>query len=314
MDTQIYTALSSLEVKLNNLLSSITSSATASGAPAAALSLLEADDDLTNTLQTLRAHQSNHLKILRLRNEAQDLEDKVKNTVRDVITLGSEISTCRANDGSTSDSDEDSEDENDDTDMGGVPEGPGAQKRNEVDYKLLLDFARRISRYNTQAAADVASGLPAKLPEARRREPLPESSDEPQQGKTGVGVAALSQETVNWLDETTNWLKSASQLPFPSEENIRMGLMGQLHAASAEGKDPEQEIVRMIATAEGKLDENETKSHAPGGPEGSFEPRTSVNPTAEFSLAHDTKKGTPPPSKQKAKLDLDLYDPDDDDA
>ncbi|PGH13511.1 hypothetical protein AJ79_03642 [Helicocarpus griseus UAMH5409] len=344
MDTQLLTPLTSLETRLNNLLMSIISSPTAAGAPAAALALLEADDALSSALDTLHTHQANYVKILRLRAEALSLEERVRDIVREVESVGNEIdAACQRETGASEDSEsseEDSEGE-EDTQMGGVGDGSSGRgkgsRRNEVDYKLLVNFARRISRYNSEAAADAGAGSPTKTPPGEEQSQLQQKGVNEggangeaveragsgvgangQQAK-GVGVAALSQETVSWLNETANWSRDISRMPFPSEERIRMGVMGQLLAASSEGLDVEKEIERMIHASQGgggagvPASENVTgmdevvgvgedmsasgrgHDHVGGGGVG----RADVGVPA----------GRPKP---KPVLDLDLYDPDED--
>ncbi|PGH23587.1 hypothetical protein AJ80_02367 [Polytolypa hystricis UAMH7299] len=320
MEVQLLDTLSSLEAKLNNLLTSITSSPTASGAPAAAAALLNADDALTNALQTLRIHQSNHAKILRLRSEAQDLEERVKGIVREVMTLGEEISTTCHGDRS----DSESEAEGEDTQMGGVAEEGGNRKsKNEVDYKLLLNFARRISRYNTEAAADASAGMPVKSSQSPTGEGNMDKAQEGgeasesalQQAQSGVGVAALSKEAVSWLDETANWSRDASQLPYPSEDHIRMGLMGHLQAASVDGKDPEKEAERMVLAAEGGGDV--TVSQGAEGMVTGVAEGGSASDTGHTAIdtvqGHGPRRSVAEAVKPKSMLDLDLYDPDEDD-
>lgn len=320
MEAQLLATLSSLEAKLNNLLSSITSSPTAAGAPTAATALLNADDALTNALQALRIHQSNHAKILQLRTEAQDLEERVKGIVREVVTLGDEISTTCHGDGSDSESDGEEED----TRMGGVIEDGGDRNvKNEVDYKLLLNFARRISRYNTEAAADAAAGVPVKSSQSPThggnmvgaQDAAGASGSALQQAQSGVGVAALSKETASWLDETANWSRDASQLPYPSEDRIRMGLMGHLQAGGADGKDPEKEAERMVLAAEGGGDpavSQGVEGPASGGTEGG-PTADSGHVTAVMGGGTGPRQTVTDPVKPKSMLDLDLYDPDEDD-
>ncbi|KAM5438474.1 hypothetical protein MferCBS31731_005051 [Microsporum ferrugineum] len=319
MDAEILTPLTSLEARLNALLTSITSTPTASGAPAATVALLEADDALSSALQTLRTHQANYARILRLRAEAVSLEERVRETVRQVGELGDEISAAAGEDEDSDDgidvdtgSDIDmSERDNDET------------QQNEVDYRLLLGFARRISKYNNEAAVDASSTrMPAKeradgdtaaeTNGMREREYGPAATH----GQTtGVGIASLPQDTVSWLDETANWTRLMSALPYPSEDRIRVGLMGHLHAtAAAEGKDVEKEVERLLMAATQKNSPKEDVGTSPQQQQqldvGIAEPViASINRQATNNSSHAAE-----PVKVKPKLDLDLYDPDDDDV
>jgi len=308
MNALVQSALTDVESKLNALLTSLTTSPTAAGAPAAAVALLEADDALTSAIETLRQHQENHAKILRLRDEAQQLEDRVKGIVRDIEGFDKDIRTAGGND-SDSDFDSDSDDE-----LGGKNSVLRGIK--EIDYKLLLDFARRISKYNHEAAADVATGVAAK------RQPTIADKDVTMTGTNGElqteenaePVASVTKNATQWLDESANVTREVYMLPYPMEERIRMGLMGQVQLAA--GGDPEKEVERLLREAEGL---------------GAAEPPAQVEPAESTKQADEAAKAAAhagsaatgmsrapapapaPKPKPKAMLDLDLYDPDDDD-
>ncbi|KAK2749122.1 hypothetical protein FQN55_003824 [Onygenales sp. PD_40] len=353
MDTHLLTPLSTLETKLNNLLMSIISSPTAAGAPAAALALLEADDALSSALTTLHTHQANYAKILRLRAEATALEERVREIVRGIEGVRSEIDVaCGGESGSESDSESEGEDgdegQNDgdrdidaDTRMGGVSSAGARARapRNEVDYKLLLDFARRISRYNSEAAADAAAGIPAdadgqqqQLQQQQRGVGTSDTQEKETEKEqpTGVGVAALSQETVSWLDETANWSRDLSKMAYPSEDRIRMGVMGQLQAAAADGVDAEAEIERMMRAEQGgggggggevgveeqgAMDEVVGIGEEPVSGAGQGHAQGQMGGVGRDTAMGGMGGGGGGPAKPKPKpmLDLDLYDPDEDD-
>jgi uncharacterized protein (UPF0335 family) len=305
MNALVQSALTDVESKLNALLTSLTTSPTAAGAPAAAVALLGADDALTSAIETLRQHQENHAKILRLRAEAQHLEDRVKDIVRDIEGFDKDIRKACGND-SDSDFDSDSDDE-----LGGKESV--LRRINEIDYKLLLDFARRISKYNHEAATAT---------DAVKRQPAIADKDVTMTGTNGEQqtsddtepVASVTKNATQWLDDSANVTREVYMLPYPMEERIRMGLMGQVQLAA--GTDPEKEVERLLREADGL---------------GAAEPPAPVEPTesteqadeAAKAAAHAGSKATgmprahapapAPKSKPKAMLDLDLYDPDDDD-
>ncbi|KAL2869707.1 uncharacterized protein BJX67DRAFT_346853 [Aspergillus lucknowensis] len=321
MNAEFQSALSTFENKLNALVTSLTTSPAASGAPAAALNLLTADDQLTSTIDTLKQHQNNYARILQLRAEAQSLEEKVKDIVRLVVRYEQDIRAACGDDGTDSDSDYDS-DELEDFDMTAkeaknTMEAPNteSQRRKEVDYKLLLDFARRISKYNHEAAADAAAG------KMRGKPSIPGHDTE----MTGVGtnggspdaepVAAVTKDATSWLDESANMTRQAYMLPYPMEERIRLGLMGQIQLAAAEGRpgfDPDQEVERLIREAEG-VGVADTVAPAPAGEETKRVDEAAKAAVNAGSSAAVGIGAAPPPPKPKATLDLDLYDPDEDD-
>ncbi|PYH79197.1 hypothetical protein BO82DRAFT_385256 [Aspergillus uvarum CBS 121591] len=355
MNTQAHTTLSTLESALHTLLTTLTTSPTASGAPAAALSLLAADDALTSTIDVLRVHQRNYARLLGLRAEAQALEEKVRGIVREVVEYEGVVRGVCGDSDSESDSDEEDDTDLDseagweegdgDTEMQGT-DGLGAGKKTklrgvkEVDYKLLLDFARRISKYNHQAAADAAAGVEERV--AARRG----SAQDAEMGGMGAGagaggangagdatapapadaepVAEVTKGATSWLDESAQLARQVYMLPYPMEDRIRMGLMGQIQLVAAEGRpgfQVEAEVERMIREAEG-LGVAAPVAAAPG-PEVAEQARHADEAARAAAAAGSSAASATttvggsgsarPPAKPKATLDLDLYDPDEDD-
>ncbi|KAL3454945.1 vitamin-D-receptor interacting mediator subunit 4-domain-containing protein [Aspergillus heterothallicus] len=318
MNTTFQTALTTFETSLNALLTSLTTSPTASGAPTAALNLLTADDSLSTTIDTLKQHQANYARILELRAEAQGLEERVKDIVRLVVRYEADVREICGDDEDSEEEDYDSEDlDGDELQVGGSLDAVrSSTKRKEIDYKLLLDFARRISKYNHEAAADAAAGK-------MRAQPALTGPDRDTE-MTGMGangaspdaepVAAVTKDATSWLDESANMTRQAYMLPYPMEDRIRLGLMGQIQLAAAEGRpgfDPDTEVERLIREAEG-LGSVDAVVPAHTGDE-----PTRVNEAAKAavhagSVAAGGMGAAAPPPKPKATLDLDLYDPDED--
>ncbi|KXG53298.1 Mediator complex, subunit Med4 [Penicillium griseofulvum] len=309
MNALVQSALTDVESKLNALLTSLTTSPTAAGAPAAAVALLDADDVLTSAIETLRQHQENYAKILRLRNEAQQLEEQVKGIVGDIDGFDKEIRTaCGDNGDSDSDFDSDSDDE-----LGGKKSLLRGIK--EIDYRLLLDFARRISKYNHEAAADAATGI------VKRQEGTAladkdvtmtgTNGDQPTE-EGAEPVASVTKNATQWLDESANVTRQVYMLPYPMEERIRMGLMGQIQLTA--GEDSEKEVERLLREAEG------LGAAEPPAPVELAESTKQAGEAAKAAAhAGSLAAGMPrahapaPKPKPKAMLDLDLYDPDEDD-
>ncbi|KAL1982582.1 hypothetical protein VTN96DRAFT_1168 [Rasamsonia emersonii] len=342
MNAQIFEALDGLESKLSALLSSLTTSPTAASAPAAAAALLEADDAVSSALDTLRTHQANYAKILRLRAEAESLEERIKSTVRDIAGIGKEIAVTTGDDDDDDDDasdtetdteseDEDERDENLMTDGRGEQQGRrrhGRKKRKEVDYRLLLDFARRISKYNKQAAADAAAGVGARPIKKLQKDGDTEMTDvNGDAHATGPGphegpdepVPSVTKEAAKWLDESADQARQVYMIPYPSEDRIRMGVMGQLQMAAAERQiDPEKEAERMVREAEGIALAGDIPEQI--GPDQQLADEAA---RAAAEAGSTVMEGAPEPGgrvmrpapapKPRAKLDLDLYDPDDDD-
>ncbi|KAL4945524.1 vitamin-D-receptor interacting mediator subunit 4-domain-containing protein [Aspergillus oleicola] len=314
MNTQVQTALSTFESRLNSLVTTLTTTPTASGGPSAATNLLAADDSLTSTIDTLKQHQANYARILQLRAEAQSLQERVKDIVRLAIRYEKDIREVCGDD-SDEDEEYDSEEEYETGTEGTMP-----RKRKEVDYKLLLDFARRISKYNHEAAANAAAG------KTRQTRTIAGQGQDTEMGGTNMNgnlnadstpdaepVAAVTKDATSWLDESANMTRQVYMLPYPMEDRIRLGLMGQIQLTAAEGRpgfDPDQEVERLIREAEG-VGIAEAAAPVPVG-----EDTKRVNEAAR-AAAHAGSAaagaGVPAvPPKPKATLDLDLYDPDED--
>lgn len=314
MNALMQSSLTDVESKLNTLLKHLTTSPGAAGAPDAAVALLEADDTLSSSIETLRLHQENYAKILQLRSEAERLEERVKEIVRDLEGFDKEIRTACGDDEEV-DSDLDSDDESE-----AAKNRVAARK--EIDYRLLLDFARRISKYNQEAAADVAKGTGLGL----RQDTRPQIADKDvtmtgMNGETGTEedgaepVSSVTKNATQWLDDSANVTREVNMLPYPTEDRIRMGLMGLM---PAEGIDREKEMERLIREAEGlqateapapiqpveTRQDEAPKTAAPAGPSAAAPAR----PPAPVPVAAPA-----PTPKPKTTLDLDLYDPDDDD-
>lgn len=330
MNAQMQSSLSNLENKLNLLITSLTTSPTAAGAPAATSAVLDADDSLTSAVETLRHHQENYARILRLRVEAEGLEERVKGIVGDVEGREKEIRTICGDEESDSDEDieDDGSDNNPDEDMDmSKPARSGVNMTKEVDYKLLLDFARRISKYNHEAAADAAAGTPAsqklqeKLQQANERDvDMTDVNGATATEEEAEPVTSVTKDATSWLDESANMTREIYMLPYPAEERIRLGLMGQIQLAAAEGRpgfEPDKEVERLIHEADGQgaADAIEPVSAEPGD-ESRHMDEAAQSAVQAGSAATGGALSAPAPApapKPKATLDLDLYDPEDDD-
>lgn len=312
MNALMQSSLTDVESKLNVLLKHLTTSPGAAGAPAAAVALLEADDTLSSSIDTLRLHQENYSKILQLRSEAERLEERVKETVRDLEGFDKEIRTACGDDEEI-DSDLDSEDESE-------AAKSRVTARKEIDYRLLLDFARRISKYNQEAAADVAKG--AGLGARQDTRPQIAEKDVTMTGTNGEidteeggaePVSSVTKNATQWLDDSANVTREVNLLPYPTEDRIRMGLMGKI---PAEGTDREKEVERLIREAEGLEVTEAPAPTQPTGPRPDEVAKTAAPaaPPAPVTARPPAPAPAPAPKpKPKATLDLDLYDPDDDD-
>ena len=277
--------------------------------------MLDADDTLTSAIETLRRHQENYARILNLRSEAEQLGAKVQGIVSNLEKFDKEISTACED-----------EEEDSDSDIGEENKIGGSKgiSRKEIDYRLLLDFARRISKYNHEAAADAANGAAGKQ-QATRRQLL--DRDVEMSGLNGDSTAdegkepisSITKNATQWLDDSANVTREVYMVPYPMEDRIRMGLMGQVQLAA--GEDPAKEVERLIREAEG-LGVAEVPAPAPTTDTRQDEAAKaaaqagSTAATAQPPRPQPTTAPTAAPApkpKPKGLLDLDLYDPDDDD-
>ena len=331
MNVHMQSSVSNLENKLNSVIGSLTTSPTAASAPAAASALLEADDSLTSAVETLRQHQENYSKLLRLRAEAEQLEERVKSIVGDVESREKQIRTVCGDEESDSDPDmdDDTSDYNSDEDVDMTkPSKSGVRITKGVDYRLLLDFARRISKYNHEAAADAAAGTP----ESRKmKEKLHQASeaDVSMTGANGVmvteegaePVAPVTKDATSWLDESANMTREMYMLPYPAEDRIRLGLMGQIQLVAAEGRpgfEIDEEVERLLQEAKGQ-GAAEAIEPAQVGDETRHTGEAAQAAAQAGSAATSGTTNRPAPAsapapKPKATLDLDLYDPEDDEV
>ncbi|KAJ5884695.1 Mediator complex subunit Med4 [Penicillium taxi] len=312
MNTAIQNSLSDVESKLNALLTELLTSPAAAVAPACALALLQADDNLSTTIKLLRTHQENYAKILQLRKEAEQLDDRVKGIVLEIEAFDKEIKTACGDD---EESDSDAESEYD--------EETGDKKPatlREIDYALLLDFARRISKYNHEAAADAANGAANGAPtqtQIKLSQQVPDNdvkmTDNGEAAEGAEPVSSVTKGATQWLDDSANITREVYMMPYPTEERIRMGLMGQAQLVA--GEDLDKEVDRLLREAEGL---GAAEPPAPAPTVNTIQDESAKAAAQAGSMA-TTKPSAPAPApeqskpKPKATLDLDLYDPDDDD-
>ena len=275
MEAQVLAPLNVLEASLSTLISNLTTTPTFSNAPSSTEQLLSADETLTSALSTLHTHQENYARIHRLREEATRLEEQVKDIIRTCDHLRNEIGLINpAIVDDTSDSDEDNE---------------GGTGRPAVDQKDLLSFARRIGRYNTLAAREMeAAATKRKL----------------DRGTSGTTTDVPVNETV-WLNDTAAQTRALQGMAFPAAERLRVGMLGHLQRLREDGGDEavDSEVERLLAG--GQMEEAMI-----AGTDRPQEPQPQ-RPQRQASTFGATRP--PPERKSNVKLDLDLWNEDDDD-
>jgi hypothetical protein len=306
MDKLVVTPLDALEASLSTLLISLTTTPTFSTAPAASTALLAADDALTSSLTTLKEHQHNYTRILHLRAEATRLEDQTKSIIRTCGELRNEIGAIHP-----SILEDSSEDE----------EGEGRQQ--DVDYKTLLSFARRIGKYNTRAAREAEEDSIRRRQDARERvttasRPAANGNVPPVTAETTSEVGNILPDNERaWLNETAVAARAAQGMAFPAAERLRLGMLGQLQYAREQGGEEaaEREIERLMRGS----------SDGETAPQATIEPEaTSIHAADMQRLAQAQVPTNPsssnarpqrPPERKKSivQLNLDLWNEDEDD-
>lgn len=283
MDQVVLEPLSNITTSLNHLITSLTTTNSFAGAPVAAESLLSADDALSSALATLKKHQDNYAHILHLRSEAVRLENQIKDTIRQCNAYASEISSVSP--GILEDSDSDEEEDT----------------KPEVEYNTLLTLASRIATYNTAAQREAETSLQRIKREAQING-NGESHAEPGADITGLLDAEIAKD------------RAMKGLAFPDSEILRLGALGRLQAIREQGGEAavDAEMERLMMETEGEgLDstqrEVKTETEDDIAPTANI-PRTSSQNHRNAPVAPQAR-----PQPQAKKLNLDLWEGDDED-
>jgi len=137
-----------------------------------------------------------------------------------------------------------------------------------------------------------------------------------------VGITSLDPQALEWLNQATRITQAAHSMPFPSQDRIRAGLLGQLQATSeAEGEEAvERQVERLIATAEGRepavveqSTEQELETGDVGGVPHESKMRAAVRPGEALPITGTVPARSVQQPQERKTVALDLYDPDDDD-
>ncbi|KAI4190213.1 MAG: hypothetical protein L6R41_000959 [Letrouitia leprolyta] len=245
MNAIIQGQLDRVEVALNTLVSSIESY---NPSVPAAIDLLAADTELQKGVKQCNAHlsplpcpsrkalilnvvaqhQAHYARILSLRSAIEAHEQQRKSTL-------SLLASTRK-------------------DLLSTPATTFPETSRDVPYTELLDYASRISRYTIPPTfrepppptkpADPANAIDNVTPlvngasdavtEAREVNAIA-NGEVPQRGnEKGIGVSSLEQQEVNWL----NPMAQIPFTPWPTEDVIKRGALGQIQVMLEQGVDP----------------------------------------------------------------------------
>ncbi|KAL8728751.1 MAG: hypothetical protein Q9181_005236 [Wetmoreana brouardii] len=194
----------------------------------AAIDLLAADTELQQGVKQLVQHQANHARILRLRSAIEAQNQQITSTLSLLAETRKDILS--------------------------VPATVFPEDSRNVPYTELLDYARRISPYtvpptfrepvpsskvvNTTAQGQddvpAVNGVGDAVSEAREVNALANGGVLPTNEGDGVGVWSLEQADVQWL----NPLEQIPFVPWPTEEVLKKGALGQIQVMLEQGVDP----------------------------------------------------------------------------
>ncbi|KAK7712075.1 hypothetical protein SLS57_007951 [Botryosphaeria dothidea] len=211
-----------VEAALNTLIDSI---ASYNPSQQAVADLVAADDELSRGLEQLQAHQANYQRILTLRQTADALDAQVKSTLSLLADTRRELIA--------------------------TPVTTPAPNARDVSTADLLAYAKHIGKFTVPpnfrpppSKEDTASAIAAPQPDKPDEDVAmsngatapPES--QPRDATTGPeetrSMATLNVEQKAWLAG----LGALPWFPWPNEDKIRQGALGQIQAMVEQGKDP----------------------------------------------------------------------------
>ncbi|KAH7064662.1 mediator complex, subunit Med4 [Macrophomina phaseolina] len=206
-----------VEAALNTLIDSI---ASYNPSQQAVADLVAADDELSRGLEQLQAHQANYQRILSLRRTADALDAQVKSTLSTLAETRKELIS--------------------------TPVTTPASNARDVSTAELLAYAKHIGKFTVppnfrpppskeeapapaadRSDEDVAMSNGTAAAESQPRDPIA-APEEPR------SLATLAPEQKEWLDG----LSALPWFPWPTDDRIRQGALGQIQTMLERGEDP----------------------------------------------------------------------------
>ncbi|KAB2575579.1 putative mediator of rna polymerase ii transcription subunit 4 protein [Lasiodiplodia theobromae] len=217
MDALLDKHFQRVETALNTLIDSI---ASYNPSQQAVVDLVAADDELSRGLEQLAAHQANYQRILALRQTADALDSQVKSTLSLLADTRRELIATPAT-------------------------GPAPNAR-DVTTAELLAYAKHIGKFTVP---------PNFRPPPRKEDAAASAQDKADEDVTmtnGAAAAAPEPQQTEATEEETRtmatlnaeqkaWLAGLGALPWfpwPTEDKIRQGALGQIQTMVEQGKDP----------------------------------------------------------------------------
>ncbi|KAI9674193.1 MAG: hypothetical protein M1817_002011 [Caeruleum heppii] len=231
----------SVEVALNTLVESI---ASYNPSTEAAVSLIEADDELSRGLEQLAIHQANHARLTSLHETSATLSTQITQTLTVLSDTRRELLA--------------------------TPATVFPKESRDVPYDELLSYANKISRFTAPpgfrppvqppaaAATDQAGG--GLQPDGQQQSSAAVNGSQ-EVSTPGVGVAALPAQETHWLNSTT---ANLGFTPWPSEDTIRRGGLAQIQSMIEANQDPWQTPLYASGQQDGKGDEVRFKREETG--------------------------------------------------
>ncbi len=207
MNALMQDRLSTLETALTTLTDSI---AAYNPSIPAAHALLEADDALQASVQTLYKHQKNHAKILQLRAVIERQNTQITNH----LTALAETRAILLS----------------------IPNSLPKEGRREVAYEELLGYAARIGRNTAPLSMRAKMGEVQTAEKQREKEGAMSGVEDAKDGgsggkQEGIGLESLLRTERLWLDQSTG----VAFTPWPSEEVIKRSALAQVQAINEGG-------------------------------------------------------------------------------
>ncbi|KAL0254809.1 hypothetical protein SLS55_009333 [Diplodia seriata] len=218
MDALLDQHFQRVETSLNTLIDSI---ASYNPSQQAVVDLVAADDELSRGLEQLAAHQANYHRILALRQTADALDSQVKSTLSLLADTRRELIA--------------------------TPVTAPARDARDVSTAELLAYAKHIGKFTVP---------PNFRPPPRKEDAAASAQDKADEDATMMNgttaapesqqddAAAASEETRTMATlnaEQKAWLAGLGALPWfpwPTEDKIRQGALGQIQTMVEQGKDP----------------------------------------------------------------------------
>lgn len=259
MEDVINTRLTALETALSTLVDSISSY---NPSIPAAHAILKADTDLHDSLTQLAQHQRNNQRIASLRATIARQNNAITSHLTQLVEVRKELLD--------------------------IPTSLLPQRdRRPVSHQEVLDYAKRIARFTLPPGMKRAAAAVAVV--------KGEGEGGAEQPAEGKGIASLEEYEKQWLDPWTG----VQFTPWPGEEVIKRGALGEIQAMVERGVDPATAGMEGVMGGENEGEREEEEDVNMGG--------AAKGAVGQAQMMRAQKREEEEP---KVFGGLDLYDPD----